>query len=156
MIIELSDHLYRLYESSGDHKQALSYLNLSLEQKDLSRKDLARQSLLGKTIEHNILKQLAIEEQGKTSTRNVYLIIFILFVLIISIFFHRKSHWDNEEIKLLNLDKEDKNKLKVELEFAQQKLAKNALEAIQKEESLKQIVEKIKIHRKKMLKTQVC
>ena len=144
LIIELSDHLYRIYESRGDHKQALFYLNLSLEQKDLSRKDLARQSLLGKTIERNILKQINSNNQEAKNTQNILLVIPILIVLTISVFFHRKSHWDNEEIKLLNLDKEDKNKLKVELEFAQQKLAKNALEAIQKEESLKQIVEKIK------------
>ena len=144
LIIELSDHLYRFHKSHGDDKKALYYLNLSLEQKALSKKDQAKQSYISKSIERTILKQLAVEEQEKTSTRNVYLIIFILFVLTISIFFHRKSHSDNEEIKLLKLDKEDKNKLKVELEFAQQKLAKNALEAIQKEESLKQIVEKIK------------
>ncbi len=144
LIIELSDHLYRIYESRGDHKQALFYLNLSLEQKDLSRKDLARQSLLGKTIERNILKQINSNNQEAKNTQNILLVIPILIVLTISVFFHRKSHWDNEEIKLLNLDKEDKNKLKVELELTQQKLAKNALEAIQKEESLKQIVEKIK------------
>jgi len=143
LMIELSDHLYRFHKAHGNYQKALNYLNLNLEQNELSKKEIAKTELLRKSIERKILIQEA-EEVDLRKRQSVYVALLLLFVLVITIFFTRKSESDSEKIDFLNREKVGKDKLEIELQVTQQNMAKNALLAIQKEESLNQVVEKIK------------
>lgn len=144
LMIEFSKELYRMHKAEGNSEQALYYLNLNLEQNALSKKEKAKEALFRKTIERNILEQEAKEKNSEKIT-SIYLITSVLLIVILLVYFIRRSATDHEKINLLRNEQVDKIKLQDALELTHQKLAKNALEAIQKEESLNQIVEKIKV-----------
>ena len=144
LMIEFSKELYRMHKAEGNSEQALYYLNLNLEQNTLSKKEKAKEALFRKTIERNILEQEAKEKNSEKIT-SIYLITSVLLIVILLVYFIRRSATDHEKINLLRNEQVDKIKLQDALELTHQKLAKNALEAIQKEESLNQIVEKIKV-----------
>jgi hypothetical protein len=130
LMIEFSKELYRMHKAEGNSEQALYYLNLNLEQNALSKKEKAKEALFRKTIERNILEQEAKEKNSEKIT-SIYLITSVLLILILLVYFIRRSTMDHEEINLLRNDQVDKIKLKDALALTHQKLAKNALEAIE-------------------------
>ena len=144
LMIEFSKELYRMHKAQGNPEKALFYLNLNLEQNALSKKQQAKEALLRKTIERNILEQEQKEKNSEKQT-SIYLITLLLFMLILLVYFIRKSAMDYDVMNLLRYDQAEKIKLQDALVLTHQKLATNALQAIQKEASLKQIVDKIKV-----------
>jgi hypothetical protein len=141
--VELGQQLYRLYKAQGNSKEALNYLNFNLAQNALSKKDKARESRLRNSIERKILIQEA-EQSDLQKKQSIYNLLILLLVVTVAIYFFRKSGHNSEKILSLTKEKVEKDKLSIEYELTQQKMAKNALVAYQKEQILNQVVKKIK------------
>ncbi len=150
-VTNISERLYHIYVKEQKFKLALQYLNQSIKAKEIMKKEQAKEALFKKSFARSILKN---EEDEKRKDRNTKILVgfLILFLFLIFTFYFRKFIKSKREVKLLRKrsqeqlekSKQENSILQENLEFVNKKMASNALQAIQKEESLNQIVHRIK------------
>ena len=141
--VELSDHLYKLFKTRKDFEKAFYYLNLNVEKKDIEKKQQTKEELARKSIQRNLkTEEMKIAEQQQKN--NIFIGIFIILIISIATFYVWTSMKARKEINLLIQENQQQENLKEELEFTHQQMTSQALQAMQKDETLQQIVQKIK------------
>jgi hypothetical protein len=141
--VEFSDYLYKIFKAQKSFEKAFYYLNLNLEQKELSKKQVTREELQRKSIQRKLMKEeSAIQEQQQKN--NSFIAIFVIMLIAIAAFYVRNTMIARKEINLLVQENQEQGNLKEELELTNQQMTSQALQAIQKDETLQQIVKKIK------------
>jgi tetratricopeptide (TPR) repeat protein len=141
--VELSDHLYKIFKTRKDYEKAFYYLNLNVEKKEIEKKQQTKEGLARKSIQRNLkTEEMKIAEQQHKN--NVFIAIFIFMIISIATFYVWTSMKARKEINILLQENQQQEILKEELEFTHQQMTSQALQAMQKDETLQQIVQKIK------------
>ncbi len=141
--VEISDHLYKIFRAQKDWEKAFYYLNFNLEKKEFQKKEQTREDLKRKSIQRNFKKEESkIEEQQQKN--NIFIAIFVCMILAIAAFYIWNTMMARKEINLLIQENQQQENLKDELELTHQQMTSQALQALQKDETLQQIVQKIK------------
>lgn len=141
--VEISDHLYKIFKAQKEWEKAFYYLNFNLEKKEFQKKEQTREDLKRKSIQRNFKKEESkIEEQQQKN--NIFIAIFVCMILAIAAFYIWNTMMARKEINLLIQENQQQENLKDELELTHQQMTSQALQALQKDETLQQIVQKIK------------
>ena len=141
--VEISDHLYKIFRAQKDWEKAFYYLNFNSEKKEFQKKEQTREDLKRKSIQRNFKKEESkIEEQQQKN--NIFIAIFVCMILAIAAFYIWNTMMARKEINLLIQENKQQENLKDELELTHQEMTSQALQALQKDETLQQIVQKIK------------
>ncbi|RXK50683.1 tetratricopeptide repeat protein [Aquirufa rosea] len=148
---EISDHLYQIYQKEGNAKLALDYLNQNLDSKAKMKRDEAKEALYRKSFARKIFKKLEAEKNQERKTRRLLAVLLLVIILVILYFlmkyFRRSKEIElgyEKELQQLEISKLENDRLQADLEMVNKKMASNALQAIQKEESLNLIVHRIR------------
>ncbi len=151
LISSISDRLYEIFQKQGNSSLALKYLKMNLDAKAKMKSEQAKESLFRKSFARNIIKNEEAEKLKEKKTK-IVLGLFLFFISMIFIHYFRKYWKSNRELKAIQqrnqekIDKsqEENSKLYEDLAVVNKQMASSALHAIQKEQSLNQIVNRIK------------
>jgi tetratricopeptide (TPR) repeat protein len=141
--VEISDHLYKIFKARKDWEKAFYYLNLNLEQKEFQKKEQTREELQRKSIQRNFKSEES-KIQENQAKNNTFIGIFLVLLVAIAGFYVWNTMKARKEINLLIQENQSQGNLREELELTNQQMTSQALQAMQKDETLQQIVQKIK------------